>query len=290
MRRLSIRNLHISLVAGTIAAIMTMQTAAVAAQQPAAEAMMIERSKILAQPGVFGVFTMFKLRPEWNKIPATERMDSAAEVAKLIEKHKDNVLVDLYLTRGLETNSDFFFRINAYDLAKAQTFMREFRSTTIGKNADVSATLVGVTKPLNYITKNNSPDLNAGLSSAAYTGDAPRYVIVIPVKKSAAWWNLSFEQRLKEMETHTVPTLPYLVNVKRKLYHSTGLDDIDFITYFETNDLIAFNNLLISLASIPENKYHVRWGNPTTLGIILSPENVITGDHAYTVLTKPGDM
>ncbi|MEO6422523.1 MAG: chlorite dismutase family protein, partial [Candidatus Nitrotoga sp.] len=229
----------------------------------------------LTQPGVFGVFTMFKLRPEWNKVPATERMDSAVEVAKLIEKHKDNVLVDLYLTRGLETNSDFFLRINAYDLAKAQTFMREFRSTTIGKNSDISDTLVGVTKPLNYITKDKSPELNVSLGEATYIGDAPRYVIVIPVKKSAEWWNLSFEQRLKEMEAHTVPTLPYLVNVKRKLYHSTGLDDIDFITYFETNDLIAFNNLLISLASVPENKYHVRWGNPTTLGTILSPENVI---------------
>jgi chlorite dismutase len=275
MRRWSIRHPHVSLVAGTIAAIMTMQTASVAAQQSAADTMIIERSKILTQPGVFGVFTMFKLRPEWNKVPAAKRMDSAAEVAKLIEKYKDNVLVDLYLTRGLETNSDFFFRINAYDLAKAQTFMREFRSTTIGKNADFFDTLVGVTKPLNYITKDRSPELNAGLSSATYIGDAPRYVIVIPVKKSAEWWNLSFEQRLKEMESHTVPTLPYLVNVKRKLYHSTGLDDIDFITYFETNDLIAFNNLLISLASVPENKYHVRWGNPTTLGTILSPENVI---------------
>ena len=116
MGRLSIRNLQVSLVAGTVAAMIIMQTASVAAQQPAAEATMIERSKILTQPGVFGVFTMFKLRPEWNKLPATERMDSAAEVAKLIEKHKNNVLVDLYLTRGLETNSDFFFRINAYDL------------------------------------------------------------------------------------------------------------------------------------------------------------------------------
>ena len=275
MRRLSIHNLHVCLVAGTIAAIMIMQTAPVAAQQLAMDAIQIERSRILAQPGVFGVFAMFKLRPEWSKVPATERMGSAAEVAKLIEKHKGNVLVDLYLTRGLETNSDFFIRINAYDLAKAQTFMREFRSTTIGKNADVSETLIGVTKPLNYIMKDKSPDLNAALSSATYIGDAPRYAIVIPVKKNAEWWNLSFEQRLKEIETHTVPTLAYLGNVKRKLYHSTGLDDVDFITYFETNDLVAFNNLLISLVSIPENNYHVRWGNPITLGSILSSENVI---------------
>ena len=275
MRRLSIRNLHVSLLAGTIAAIMTLQTTPVAAQHLTMDAITIERSTILTQPGVFGVVTMFKLRPEWNKVSATERMGSAAEVAKLIEKHKDNVLVDLYLTRGLKTSSDFFIRINAYDLAKAQTFMREFRSTTIGKNADVSDTLIGVTKPLNYITKEKSPNLNASLSAATYDGDAPRYAIVIPVKKSAAWWTLPFEQRLKEMETHAVSTLPYMTNVKRKLYHSTGLDDIDFITYFETNDLLAFHNLMTSLASIPENNYHVRWGDPTTLGSILSPEKVI---------------
>ncbi len=275
MRRLPIRNHYVGLVAGIIATIMSMQASVIAAQQPVTDATTIERSKILAQPGVFGVFTMFKLRPEWNNISASERVDGAAEITKLIEKHKDNVLADIYLTRGLETKSDFFVRINAYDLAKAQTFMREFRATAIGKHADVSDTLVGVTKPLNYVTKKNSPDLNAGLGSATYTGDAPRYAIVIPVKKSAEWWNLSFEQRLKEMEAHTLPTLAYLVNVKRKLYHATGLDDIDFVTYFETNDLIAFNNLLISLASVPENKYHVRWGNPTTLGTILSPENVI---------------
>ncbi|KAF0164725.1 MAG: hypothetical protein FD157_1889 [Rhodocyclaceae bacterium] len=83
------------------------------------------------------------------------------------------------------------------------------------------------------------------------------------------------DQRLREMEAHTAPTLAYLVNVKRKLYHSTGIDDTDFITYFETNDLGAFNNLMISLASVPENKYHVRWGSPTVLGTIHSPEEVM---------------
>lgn len=272
-----IHNLQANIVAVAVATIFAIQALPAVAQQAATGDAPIERQKILKDPGVFGVFTMFKLRHEWNNVPSAKRKDAAVEVKKLIEKHRDNVLVDLYLTRGLEANSDFFLRVNAYDLVKAQIFMREFRSTTIGKNADVFEALAGVTKPLNYITKDKSPELNAALGSTAYTGDAPRYAIVIPVKKNAEWWNLPAEQRLKEMEAHTAPTLPYLVNVKRKLYHSTGLDDTDFITYFETNDLVAFNNLLISLASVPENKYHVRWGNPTTLGAILSPENVIKG-------------
>jgi len=244
------------------------------AQQAGGDNMTIERAKILVQPGVFGVFTMFRLRPDWNRVPAAERKKAAGEVKQLIEKHKNNVLADVYLTRGLETNSDFFFRVHAYDLAKAQVFMNEFRATRVGRNADVTETLVGLTKPLNYITKDASPGLNAGLSSASYTGPAPRYTVVVPVKKSAEWWNIPVDQRVHEMEAHTAPTLAYLVNVKRKLYHSTGIDDTDFITYFETNDLAAFNNLMIALASVPENKYHVRWGNPTVLGTIHSPEEV----------------
>lgn len=277
MTRKLIRNLRKTLIAGAALSVLSaiLPLPAAAAEPMAGDNMIIERGKILTQPGVFGVFTMFKLRPEWNNVPAAKRMRAADEVKKLIEKHKNNVLADVYLTRGLETNSDFFFRVNTYDLAKAQTFMREFRSTSIGRNADVTETLVGLTKPLNYITKEQSPGFNAGLSSATYTGSPPRYVVVIPVKKSAEWWNIPAEQRLREMETHTAPTLAFLVNVKRKLYHSTGLDDTDFITYFETNDLGAFNNLMISLASVPENKYHVRWGNPTTLGTIHSPEEVM---------------
>lgn len=277
MTRKLIRNLRKTLIAGAALSVLSaiLPLPAAAEEPMAGDNMIIERGKILTQPGVFGVFTMFKLRPEWNNVPAAKRMRAADEVKKLIEKHKNNVLADVYLTRGLETNSDFFFRVNTYDLAKAQTFMREFRSTSIGRNADVTETLVGLTKPLNYITKEQSPGFNAGLSSATYTGSAPRYVVVIPVKKSAEWWNIPAEQRLREMETHTAPTLAFLVNVKRKLYHSTGLDDTDFITYFETNDLGAFNNLMISLASVPENKYHVRWGNPTTLGTIHSPEEVM---------------
>lgn len=235
----------------------------------------LDRAKTLTSPGVFGAFSTYKVRPDYYKISAAERRGAAAEVVAVVEKHKDKIIVDAYLTRGLEAQSDYFLRIHAYDMASVQNFLVDFRATRFGTYSDITETLLGMTKPLNYITKEKSPDLNAGLTSATYTGDAPRFAFVIPVKKSADWWNLTDAQRLKEMETHTVPTLGNLVNVKRKLYHSTGLDDTDFITYFETNDLGAFNNLMLSLAKVPENKYHVRWGSPTLMGTIHPVENVV---------------
>ncbi|CAB1369143.1 chlorite dismutase family protein [Denitratisoma oestradiolicum] len=235
----------------------------------------VDRTKILAAPGVFGNFSTYKVRPDYYKLSAAERKGAADEVMAVVDKHKDKVIVDAYLTRGFKAQSDYFLRVHAYDMAATQAFLIDFRATRFGMYSDVTENLVGMTKPLNYISKDKSPELNAGLSSATYMGDAPRYAFMIPVKKNAEWWNLSDAQRLKEMETHTIPTLGNLVNVKRKLYHSTGLDDTDFITYFETADLGAFNNLLLALAKVPENKYHVRWGNPTVMGTIQTFENVV---------------
>lgn len=271
--------LALLLVGSTFASAQQAQPAAPADQKPMMAAPMapmpLDRAKILSTPGTFGVFSTYKVRPEIYRLAAAERKGMAAEVMALVDKHKEKVILDSYLTRGLSAKSDFLLRVNGPDLIAIQNFLVEFRATRFGIYCDVTESLVGFAKPLNYISKDKSPDLNAGLSSASYQGDAPRYAIVIPVKKNAEWWNLSDEQRLKEMETHTAPTLQFLVNVKRKLYHSTGLDDTDFITYFETNDLAAFNNLTLSLVKVPENKYQVRWGNPTILGTIQPLDTVV---------------
>lgn len=250
------------------------------AQQPAMDAKAtmpapVDRAKILVAPGVFGNFSTYKLRPDYFKMSMAERKGAVAEVLAVVDKHKEKVIVDAYLTRGFEAQSDYFLRVHSYDMAATQAFLVDFRATRFGMYSDVTENLVGITKALNYITKDKSPNLNQGLTSASYAGDPPRYAVVVPVKKDAAWWNRSDEERLKEIETHTVPTLGFLGNVKRKLYHSTGIDDTDFITYFETADLGAFNNLMISLAKVPENKHHVRWGSPTVLGTIQTVENVV---------------
>ncbi|MDE3036470.1 MAG: chlorite dismutase family protein, partial [Nitrospirota bacterium] len=67
----------------------------------------------------------------------------------------------------------------------------------------------------------------------------------------------------------------YLKTVKRKLYHASGLDDLDFITYFETAKLDDFNNLIIALERVQENRHNKQFGHPTLLGTIRPIEEIL---------------
>lgn len=228
----------------------------------------VDREKLLNGTGIFAVISAFKLRPEWEKLRASAGK-AAEEVKDLLAQAADRLAVEMYVTRGLKASSDYFLRVHAYDLADAQFFFSRYRKTTsLGLFSDVTETLVGLTKERRYITAEKTPALDKELVSQPYQGDNPRFAIVIPIRKTADWWNMPEEQRREEIALHTQRSMPYLSKVKRKLYYSTGLDDIDFITYFETDDLKAFHELAISLASINENRFHSRYGNPLLLGSI----------------------
>ena len=50
---------------------------------------------------------------------------------------------------------------------------------------------------------------------------------------------------------------------------------LDFITYFETARLDDFNNLVIALESVRENRHNKRFGSPTLLGTIRPLDEVL---------------
>ena len=60
---------------------------------------------------------------------------------------------------------------------------------------------------------------------------------LIPIKKSAAWWELTQEERRKIFEDkshHIAGSLKYLPAIARQLYHCRDLGEpFDFLTWFE---------------------------------------------------------
>jgi chlorite dismutase len=232
-----------------------------------------DRDKLLSDPGVFGTFAMFSLGDTWVKQDQATRIGQLVLLRGVVEQHREKIAIDLYLLRGLSDYADLMFRVHAAELRDTQQFLVDLQGSAFGGHLKRTGLMHGLTKKANYVP--GFPDqLKADLKEASEPGLKP-YVFVIPVKKSADWWALDQEKRAAMMQEHTEATLPYLKTVKRKLYHSSGLDDLDFITYFETSKLEDFHNLILSLEKVKEFQYTRRFGHPTLIGTMKSLDEIV---------------
>lgn len=227
-----------------------------------------DRDKLLSEPGVYGTFAAFTLDEDWAKEDQATRIAHLTVLRGVVEQHREKIAIDLYLTRGLSDHADVMFRMHAAELRETQKFLLDLQSSLFGKHLKTAGIMHGLTKKANYVP-GFSDQLKADLKTASEPGPKP-YAIVIPIRKSADWWALDQDKRMAMMKEHTEATLPYIKTVKRKLYHSSGLDDLDFITYFETSKLEDFHSLILSLEKVKEFQYTRRFGHPTLIGTAMS--------------------
>src|SRR5215813_1487378 len=87
------------------------------------------------------------------------------------------------------------------------------------------------------------------------------WAALIPVKKSASWWQLPQDERraIFEAHSHHIQTgLQYLPAVARRLHHGHDLGEpFDFLTWFEyaPEDAAAFEELVLRLRETEEWTY-----------------------------------
>jgi len=232
-----------------------------------------DRDKLLSDAGVSATFATFKIDPDWWKLDKNSQATGVAAVKDVVQKHSENIAVDVFLMRGLSEHADLLFRLHSTDMIQNQNFLLDLMATSFGEHLLNTSTFNGVTKKLNYVPT-FSDEVKTALKTPVEPG-AKVYAIVIPIRKDAAWWMLDHETRNRMMKEHTEASLPYLKTVKRKLYHSSGLDDFDFITYFETSNVNDFHNLVLNLERIKENQHNRRFGNPTLLGTIRPLDEIL---------------
>jgi chlorite dismutase len=119
--------------------------------------------------------------------------------------------------------------------------------------------LRGVTSNTRYT---NRLEVNALVRSQAGLGrtEATRAAL-IPIRKTAAWWDLAQDERraiFEEQSQHIGIGLEYLPEVARRLHHSRELEEpFDFLTWFEfaPEHADAFDHMLERLRQTPEWRY-----------------------------------
>lgn len=231
-----------------------------------------DRAQLLKETGVYATFAVFKASEQWWQMEPTVRAVASADVKRILEKYADRLTADIYMMRGLSERADILVRIHSNEMIHNQNFLLDVMATNFGKHFKNVDTFNGITKALNYVP-DFPGDLKAELKTPPPQGST--YVIVVPIRKDAEWWITAPDSRRNMMQEHTDATVAYLKSVKRKLYHSSGLDDWDFITYFETSHLDDFNNLVTGLLQVKENRHNRVFGDPLLLGTIRPLDEIL---------------
>lgn len=116
--------------------------------------------------------------------------------------------------------------------------------------------LRGVTSNLRY-TRRDEQEVLASRQAGLGRPEATRAAL-IPITKSAAWWDLTQDERrelFEETSHHIQIGLGYLPAVARRLYHGRDLGEpFDFLTWFEyaPQHVSAFDELVTRLRQTRE--------------------------------------
>jgi chlorite dismutase len=119
--------------------------------------------------------------------------------------------------------------------------------------------LRGVVSNERYVTRTEKTAL-VGVQEAIGRPYATRAAL-IPIKKSAAWWAMTQDERraiFEERSAHIALGLQYLPAIARRLHHCRDLGEpFDFLTWFDyrVEDEERFDELLARLRETEEWRY-----------------------------------
>jgi len=196
------------------------------------------------------------LDPAWRRLPAGERLaEGEAFAAALGADGATRVTCSMV---GLEPDVDVLLWRAASSLDALEESAASLLAAGLGRSLRVRHSLVGRIGPSQYVRKPTEQEQGVLDGSG-------RYLIVYPFTKSTDWYLLSREARQGVMNEHMRVGHEY-PQVRQALLYSFGLDGQDFVVAYETDDLVAFGELVRALRSTESRRSTVS-DQPILLGI-----------------------
>lgn len=198
------------------------------------------------------------LDPAWRRLTRDERCRSAEEFGAALSSPGD-VTTFTYSMIGLKAGVDvLLWSLGASVDALEERSACALRSG-MGTWMTARHSFLGIIRSSQYV-KRPTPQ-----EQSLFLGKRSAYLVVYPFTKSADWYLLDQEQRQKVMNEHMKVGHHYQ-QVRQLLAYSFGVDDMDFLVAYETDDLPAFGELVRELRGTESRRSTVR-DTPILTGI-----------------------
>ncbi|MBI5697455.1 MAG: chlorite dismutase family protein [Thaumarchaeota archaeon] len=199
----------------------------------------------MSEARTFFNFSFFKIDPKWRWMADLAKEESAKEVEQVIRNSK--IKCRVYSTLGLRDDAEFLLWFAAESVEEIQNVISKIYTTVFGKYIIPSHVYLSCTRPTIYA--------KAGKTLSFVEGnEAKKYVIVYPFVKTREWYLLPLEQRKKMMDEHIEVGHKYPQVILNTTY-SFGIHDEDFMLAFESDELPAFQDLIMELRETQVSRY-----------------------------------
>jgi len=210
---------------------------------------------------------LLRLDPAWRRRSAAERHADVDAFRAAYERAGDQLLQHSYSTIGLRAEGDVLLWRMASRLEDIETTAADLLASGIGRWLTPSISLLGLTRPSQYVKRPTAQE------QSLFEGDRSSYLVVYPFVKSTDWYLTPAEERQEVMRGHMRVGHKY-PQVRQLLAYSFGLDDQEFIVAYETDDLVAFQDLVRELRETESRRSTVR-DTPIITGIHRSMSEIL---------------
>ena len=196
--------------------------------------------------------------PAWRRLPAEERCRGAEEFAAALAADLD-VTTFSYSSIGLEAGADILLWSLAASLEALEGRSAGVLRSGLGGWLSVRESFLGIIQPSQYVKKPTPQE------QSLFSGERSRYLVVYPFTKSTEWYLQGRESRQGIMNEHMRIGHDY-PEIRQLLANSFGIDDMDFLVAYETDDLPRFGELVRALRGTDSRRSTVR-DTPLLVGI-----------------------
>jgi chlorite dismutase len=194
---------------------------------------------------------LLSVDPAWRRRSADERRTDTDDFCRAALRTETRLTQHAYSTIGIRTDGEILLWRMAESLEAIEESAAHLLSSGIGKWLTPRVSMIGLTRPSQYTKRPTAQE------QSLFTGDRSRYLVVYPFVKSVEWYLTPAEERQQIMRGHMKVGHAY-PQVRQLLAYSFGLDDQEFIVAYETDDLVAFQDLVRELRETESRRSTVR--------------------------------
>ena len=199
------------------------------------------------------------LDPAWRRRDDDERRGDGRAFCDALERLAGDGRTIAYSSIGLEPGVDLLLWRMAPSVDALEETAAGLLGAGLGRWLSVTHSMIGRIGPSQYVRRPTEQE------QSPFAGERSRYLVVYPFTKSAEWYLLSKEARQGVMNEHMRVGHEY-PTVRQALGYSFGLDGQDFVVAYETDDLVAFGDLVRALRGTESRRSTVS-DTPILLGI-----------------------